>query len=297
MPLVLRVLPLLLAGALLAGVPARAQCSDCLAPGGDAVPLFVTKSGTDDGESARAQAGDATAVLVEEQAQPGSGRRLQPGLTLNTPTAFGPGWGHVYAGVSYQDRIRYSDWHDGILAAGAGFGNPARTVGLSATVSLLDTYTEFGKDRSLSLKLHRHLPLRSAVAVGYENIWHTAGTDGGDSHYAVASTILLLRADPTAPFGSVVVSAGLGDDRFLAEEQFARGKMGVNPFGSLALRLLRPVNGLVNWSGQDLNLGLSMVPHPVLPITITPALLDVTGRAGDGARFAVSAGIGYNIRR
>ena len=224
-------------------------------------------------------------------------RRGHPSTTINTPTAFGPGWGQVYAGASYQNRIRYSDWHDGILAFGAGFGNPSRTVGLAATISLLDTYTEFAKDRSLSLKLHRRLPFRSAVAVGYENIWHTGGTDGGDSRYAVISTAVPLRRDPHAPFGALVLSAGLGDDRFLPEDQFARGESGMNVFGSLALRIVPAVNAIGNWSGQDLNVGLSIAPHRALPVILTPALLDVTGRAGDGARFAVSASIGHNVQR
>jgi len=248
--------------------------------------------------SGRSQGGDATAVLIGVPFAPVEGHgRAQPGLTINTPTAYGLGWGQVYAGVSYQDRLRYSDWHDGLLAVGVGLGNPSRTVGLTVTASLLDTYTDFGKDRSLSLKLHRRLPYRSAVAVGYENIWHTQGTDGGDSHYLVASTVVPLRADPAAALGSVVVSAGLGDDRFLSETAFARQEAGVNGFGSLAVRLLGPVNGLVNWSGQDLNLGLSIVPHRALPLVLTPAVLDVTGRAGDGARFAVSASIGADLRR
>lgn len=223
--------------------------------------------------------------------------RSHPSSTINTPTAFGPGWKQVYAGVSYQNRVRYSDWHDGLLAVGAGFGNPARTVGLAATLTVLDTYTDFGKDRSLSLKLHRRLPYRSAVAVGYENIWHTEDTDGGDSHYIVTSTVVPLRHIPTAPFGILVISAGLGDDRFLPEKRFAHGDRGVNAFGSVAVRILPPINAIANWSGQDLNLGLSIAPIRSLPVVFTPALLDVTGRAGDGARFAVSASLGYNARR
>jgi hypothetical protein len=199
--------------------------------------------------------------------------------------------------VSYQDRLRYTDWHDGLLAAGIGLGNPARTVGLVVAGSLLDTYTDFGEDRSLSLKLHRRLPYRSAVAVGVENVWHTRGTDGGTSRYVVASTVRPLRADPTAPLGSVAVSVGLGDERFLAEARFAEGDAGVNVFGGLAVRLLRPVNGLVNWSGQDLNLGLSVTPHRALPVALTGAVLDVTGRAGDGARGAVGATLGVDLRR
>ena len=246
----------------------------------------------------RGQAGDVTAVLIEGgPIGTDDGEGIRPSVTISTPTAFGAGWGQVYAGLSYQDRLRYSDWHDGIITVGAGAGNPARTVGLAATVHLLDTYTDFGKDRSLSLKLHRRLPYRSAIAVGYENIWHTRGTDGGDSHYVVASTVVPLRSDPGAPLGLMVVSAGLGDDRFLAEERFARAEGGVNAFGSLAVRFLRSVNGLVNWTGQDLNLGLSIAPHRALPIVFTPAVLDVTGRAGDGARVAVSVSAGVNLRR
>jgi hypothetical protein len=295
MPVLRRVLPVLLIGALVAAGPVHAQCSDCFVQGSDLGGLFAPSTTGPAEPRARAQEGDATAVLVEEYVPPmDADARRAPSVTISTPTAFGPGWGQVYGGVSYQDRIRYSDWHDGILAFGAGFGNPERTVGLAATVSVLDTYTEFAEDRSLSLKLHRRLPFRTALAVGYENVWHTEGTDGGSSRYAVASTVVPLRAAPGGALGSLVLSGGLGTDRFLAEPRFARGESGLNAFGSLAVRVLSPVNALVNWTGQDLNLGLSIVPHRALPVVLTPALLDVTGRAGDGARIGVSASLGYN---
>ena len=297
---------LLMVGSLV--VPSlRAQCSDCVGLGGEFdVPLVrVEKSASAADRRARAQAGDVTAVAIPEgtdafeEADSLRTRawRGQPGSTINTPTAFGPKWGEVYAGVSYQHRIRYSRWRDGIVGMGVGFGNPHRTVGLAAAVTVLDTYTDFGEDRSLSLKVHRRLPWRSAVALGYENLWHTAGTDGGDSRYGVVSTVLALRDDLTTPFGSVVVSGGLGEDRFLSEGRFARGERGTSLFGSLGLRVLRSTNAIVNWSGQDLNVGLSVVPHSRFPVMVTPAVLDVTGRAGDGARFGISAAIGYDLRR
>jgi len=223
--------------------------------------------------------------------------RGHPASTINTPTAYGQQWGDLYAGVGYQDRIRYDDWSDGVAAFSLGIGNPSRYVGLDVSVSLLDTYTEFGKDRSLSLKLHRRLPYRTAIAVGHENIWHTNGTDGGSSRYVVVSKVLLFRDRPTAPFGSMVVNAGLGNDRFLSEPAFAQGDDGVNAFGSVGLRVLRPVNVVANWTGQDLALGLSIAPVRSWPLVITPAVMDVTGRAGDGARFSVSAGVSYNFRR
>ena len=99
-------------------------------------------------------------------------RAIFPGSTINTPTAFGARFGQVYGGVSYQRRTRYSDRQDGIFAVGAGFGNARKWIGLDATLTSLDTYSDLGEDWSLSIKIHRSLPNRSAVAIGYENIWH-----------------------------------------------------------------------------------------------------------------------------
>jgi hypothetical protein len=46
-------------------------------------------------------------------------------------------------------------------------------------------------------------------------------------------------------------------------------------------------------SGQTLGLGLSIAPIRDQPFTINPAIVDVTGGAGDGARLTI--GIGYGI--
>ena len=219
-----------------------------------------------------------------------------PGSTINTPTGFGPGWGQFYGGVSFQERIRYADARDGVMTFGFGLGNPYRTVGVDVAVNVLDTYSEFARDRSLSLRLHRRLPARTSVAVGWENIWHTDGTDGGSSRYAVVSKALGLRDNLESPLGSVVFSLGVGDDRFLSEEKFARGEWGVNPFGAVAVRVLPQASAIANWTGQDLSLGVSIAPIRRWPLVITPAVMDVTGNAGDGARFSISAGLGYNFR-
>ncbi len=224
-------------------------------------------------------------------------RRGQPASTINTPTAYGQRWGDVYAGAAYQNRIRYDDWNDGVASVGIGLGDPDRYVGLDVSLNILDTYTDFGEDRSLSVRLHRRLPYRSAVAVGHENLWHTDGTDGGSSRYVVVSKVVLMRDRPTSPFGSMVFNLGLGDDRFLPEQQFARGAEGVNVFGSLGVRVHPRANAVANWTGQDLALGLSVAPVRRWPLVITPAVVDLTGRAGDGARFSVSAGLNYNFRR
>jgi len=63
-------------------------------------------------------------------------------------------------------------------------------------------------------------------------------------------------------------------------------------FGSAALQLIPRTNIILEWSGQDLNLGLSVVPFANIPILITPSVVDLTGSAGDGARFTIGVSYG-----
>jgi len=226
-----------------------------------------------------------------------SNRAIFPGSTINTPTAFGARLGQVYGGISYQRRTRYSDRQDAIFAAGAGLGNARKWIGLDLTLTSLDTYTDLGEDWSVSLKVHRSLPYKTAVALGYENIWHTDGTDGGSSAYGVFSKIFQLRSKSTAIFSLISASVGIGNDRFLPEDAFRRNEKGINVFGNLGVRLHPSLNAIANWTGQDLGIGISISPFPQFPVIITPALMDVVGTAGDGARFSVGIALLHDFRR
>jgi hypothetical protein len=62
------------------------------------------------------------------------------------------------------------------------------------------------------------------------------------------------------------------------------------------LRVAEPVNLIAEWTGQDLNLGVSIVPFREIPLVITPALADVTNNAGDGARFVLGIGYGFSFK-
>ena len=66
-----------------------------------------------------------------------------------------------------------------------------------------------------------------------------------------------------------------------------------NVFGSAAINLSENVNGIVEWTGQDLTLGMSIVPFKEIPLVFTPSFIDVTGSAGDGVRF--NASLVYSI--
>lgn len=257
-------------------------------------------------DSTRSTSADVEALRAQYRLQIPTERGIElpapiavlPGTTINTPTAFGARWGQVYAGVSMQDRIRYADWTDGVMTMGAGLGDPSRWVGVDVTLQVLDTYTDFAQDRAVSVKLHRRLPGASAIAVGWENIWHTSGTDGGSSPFAVVSKATRLHSGgPWMPFGVVVASIGVGGDRFQRERAFRQRESGAGVFGSLAVQVVRPVHAIANWTGQDLSLGLSITPVPRFPVVFTPALVDVTGTAGDGVRFSASAAVIYDFNR
>ena len=59
------------------------------------------------------------------------------------------------------------------------------------------------------------------------------------------------------------------------------------------MKVVQPINTIIEWSGQDLGLGLSITPFKKIPLVITPAITDITGRAGDGSRFIL--GVGYSF--
>jgi hypothetical protein len=190
------------------------------------------------------------------------------------------------------------------MSFGVGVGNPHKWMGLDLTLNLFDTFgnwssSGFGQERTLSLKLHRALPYESAVALGYENAWRNSPEEpeGGNSVYGVVTKVFTIRARRNTLFSRATVSVGLGNDRFLPESQFQRQAKEVNVFGSVGLRLWSFMNVVADWTGQDLNVGVSVTPIPRVPLVLTPALVDVTGRAGDTVRFSIGAALTYDFRR
>ena len=68
----------------------------------------------------------------------------------------------------------------------------------------------------------------------------------------------------------------------------------MNVFGSVGVRWQEWLSTIADWTGQDLNLGVSVTPWLRIPFVVTPGLADVTGSAGDGVRFILSTG--YAVR-
>lgn len=224
---------------------------------------------------------------------------ISPGSSSGSPTAFGADYGNAFIGASFQARTRYTESADGAVSLGFGVGDAQKSVGLEVAVAILDLANSgrgdpgaFGRG-SVSFKLHRLLPDDMGVAVGVENLLVWGGTDSGTSVYGVVSKVFRFQDNPQKPFSSLTASLGLGTGRFKSESDFENGEGSVNVFGSLGLRVAEPVSLIADWTGQDLTLGASIVPFKNIPLVITPAFADITGNAGDGARFIL--GIGYSF--
>jgi hypothetical protein len=112
--------------------------------------------------------------------------------------------------------------------------------------------------------------------------------------YGSITQIIRTNDDLDDPFSRIALTAGIGNGRFRSEEAVTDDEDTVGVFGSIAVRVARPVSAIVEWTGQDLAVGLSITPIRGFPLVITPALRDIAG-AGDGARFVLGTGISFQF--
>ena len=230
---------------------------------------------------------------------PAEGSRwMLPGMAAATPTGFGAEWGLVWAAASYQPKVRYNDGDDGAVAVGFGLGDAQRWVGLQVGITSFSTVNSgFGNRMGLDLHLHRTIGGIYGVALGWESVrgsWDVT-RDSGQNLYVVGSRWLQLRSDSRAPFGVGMVSLGVGSGRFQTETRFYDRRGGVGVFGSFGVRVAPPVTLIAEWTGQDLMLATSVTPLRYERVAITAGFTELTGAAGDGARFVVGGSVGYDF--
>lgn len=229
------------------------------------------------------------------QFQKASAGRSSPAVTIITPSAYGLPFRSIGVGIGFQARDRFTDLADGGFGAGFGLGDPQKAVGLNIGIISFSSFRSgFLQRGTINFKVNRYLPHNVAIAAGVNNGLRWGASDSTVSPYGVVTKQFILRQKVSDPLSRLYISAGVGGGQFRSEAEVNRGDNTVGAFGSLALRVAEPVSFLSEWSGQDLTLGLSIAPFRRFPFVITPAVTDVTGTAGDGARFIL--GIGYGFR-
>jgi hypothetical protein len=219
--------------------------------------------------------------------------KASPNISIITPSGYGADWGRIGIGIGFQERTRFTDSSDGGLGIGFGLGNSRKYVGIQIGLSVTDISSPFNDGR-LNLKIHRRLPYDFSIAAGVQGGITYGVTDGGSSVYGVVTKRFSLQ-DVKNPFSEIYTSVGVGGGQFRSESDINNGIDSVGVFGSVAVRVLEPVSVITEWSGQDLTVGISFVPFKNLPFVIVPAVTDITGSAGDGARFILGAGYSFSF--
>jgi hypothetical protein len=259
--------------------------------------------------SALAQGDDARErLLIKEDAGLGSEvghfPRGAPGTSTGSPIAFGANWGDVYAGASIQAPIRYSNATDGALTVGMGFADATDIVGIDVGLTALSTVRSgVGNRMGLSAKVDKIFGDNWGVAVGVANIYlNNKPVDGNASVYGVVSKVFGLEGSFMSDFKALTLSVGAGNEDFRLEKDVRAGNKTVAAFGSAALRIWDQLSLIVDWPGQDLDVGLSIVPFKDFPLVLTPAIVDVTGSAGTyqmpqvvRARFTLGVGMVFKF--
>lgn len=225
--------------------------------------------------------------------------RGAPGFTMANPYGFGADGGNTYVGVGFTPNSRNGadfdqDDADGVIGFGVGVGNARKTVGLELNY----TIAGFGENRDFgtggfSAKLHRTIGTGWGVALGWNGFLNLGDeNDFQDSLYLSTTKIFSTRQNLNSTFSRIAVTAGVGNGQFRTEDAIRDDEETFNAFGSLAVRVARPVSGIIEWTGQDLAVGASVSPFKNAPVTFNLGLRDIVG-AGDGARFVFGVGAGF----
>jgi hypothetical protein len=109
--------------------------------------------------------------------------------------------------------------------------------------------------------------------------------------------VFVLRPEENVPFGVLSTSIGIGNGRFRSARAIQKNQRGVGIFGGVGLRLTQAISLASDWTGQDLDAGFTITPFPGRGIVGSIGFADLTHSAGDGPRFIMSIGFGFNARR
>jgi hypothetical protein len=220
---------------------------------------------------------------------------ISPGTTITVPSAFGFDRQQGYIAAGVINRNRFQSNVDGSIAVGVGVGDAREAIGLQIDVSSFNFNDDFLGDGAVGFKVHHAFTDDLAVAIGVENLTSWGDASVESSLYGVVTQVVQLHEDPQVPFSQLALSIGLGGGRFRSEADVSQGRDSINVFGSLAFQVAEPAALITEWNGQDLNVGISVVPLIDVPLALTIGANDLTGNAGDGARFSFGVGYGFSF--
>jgi hypothetical protein len=235
------------------------------------------------------------------------GSKISPGFTISNPSGYGADNNIIFVGTDFQSRTRFGTKSDGEIGFGIGLGDAVKLVGveLAYTLNTLGSSQDIGSG-SFSIKIHRRIAEDIALAVGWNQFADILINPRvpfdypKNSYYIVLTKLFKTQEFIDQLFSRMAVTVGVGSGQFLSqdviEEAFFNDQdpTGLGVFASLGVRIFEPVSMIIEWTGQDLGAGISIVPFKNIPLVITPAFRDIIG-AGNGTRFIIGTGVSFQL--
>ena len=217
--------------------------------------------------------------------------RALPGFTINAPAGLVPGAGVVFAGISGTSN---SDDTDGGLGFGFGYGNPYESVGgaASLTIGSIDprdggSFNRGGLNLSLG-HVFSEYGLGAAVGVTNIDLWHADHDQKLDPSFYGAVTKLL--PNDIAP---LTLTVGLGNNIYADVDEDGDKKDKVYPFVSLAAYVLPQMSLIADFTGGITSAGVSVVPFPSIPVSMTMGAYDISDETVQGTSFIAGLSAAY----
>jgi hypothetical protein len=232
--------------------------------------------------------------------------RGSPGTTGGSPMAFGAAMGDVFVGSYFEGRSRALKAANGtftkqghwatLTSVGFGLGDGSDIIGLTTVLTNHSNFYDngFSNFLAVSLQAYHNFDETLTIAGGAENLIVSGGGsfDGHGSWYGVASKIF---KEPMSGLKAITLSGGIGTGRFrtVGRVRDDDGMLGV--FGQANALLHEQASFTADWTGQDLNLGLSIVPFKDCALTITPGVADLLSIANSMPRWVINVGWGVHF--
>ena len=222
-------------------------------------------------------------------------RTYPPSLTFGIPSAFGANWGDFYIGASGATAGKARDGQvDGSISTGFGIGDANKLIGMSFTYNM-GSIQNFGQTGTFDLQGHRNVYSYGITSVAIAAGWSAfAQYNSGElgipsSVWGTVTSYSLLQPDNPVNQLPLLLSLGVGGGYYRQDP----ASTGV--FGGVGLQVAPQLGVGLQWSGVGLNLGLSFVPVPTIPLTIVATGADLTDNSPGGTRFILSVNYGFNL--
>jgi uncharacterized protein YjgD (DUF1641 family) len=221
-------------------------------------------------------------------------RTYQPGLSFGAPSAFGAAWGDLFVAASGATAGKSRDGNpDASMSAGFGLGDAYNLIGLELTFNN-GSIKNFGYNGTFDFKAHRVVYAKGNTQIAVAGGWNAFAQYGNEgirpsSAYGVLTTYSLLQ--PSNPFNPMALSFSVG----AGGGDFRQGDESTGIFAGMGLQVHPQVGIGLGWSGVGLNAGISLVPVPTIPLTITAQGADLTDNSVGGTVFVLTVGYGFNF--